>query len=311
VFIRDNYTSDTNAFMVQLLRDVGDAERFLGDTADAAAHEVMAGNIVNGMNTHLWAGDHYITQLNPDGTTRDFVDYDSNLLAVAFGIAPPDRAKLILARVDSGSCTHAGVASGTPRPTYVSEQYYGSADTYGGNTGDSAVTMGRIGWADGRARQAVGDLSTFNNLILDPIQQQVDTATWLPERYDCSGNNAHSPYYHEYPEMAVMLMREVRYGINLGLGTATVSPFGVAAYRYHLGDVNVDYSQRQITLNLPGSGARDYTITGLAGNATYQVLATGAEHAAERQVVRTDSHGTLAFTDPTGPRWTVRVQRIG
>lgn len=311
VFIRDNYTSDTNAFMVQLLRDVAGAERFLGDTADATAHETMASDIVTGMNTHLWAGDHYITQLNPDGTTRDFVDYDSNLLAVAFGIAPPDRAKLILARVDSGSCTHAGVATGRPRATWVSEKYYGSADTYGGNTGDSAVTMGRIGWADGHARRAVGDLATFNNLILDPIQQQVDTATWLPERYDCSGNNAHSPYYHEYPEMAVMLMREVRYGINLGLGTATISPFGVAAYRYHIGDVNVDYSQRHLMLNLPGSGTRAYTITGLAENATYQILATGAEQAAERQIVHTDSHGTLAFTDPTGPQWTVHVQRIG
>jgi hypothetical protein len=310
VFIRDNYTSDTNAFMVQLLRDVAGAERFLGDTGDATAHATMAGNIVTGMNTHLWAGDHYITQLNPDGTTRDFVDYDSNLLAVAFGIAPPDRAKLILARVDGGSCTHAGVAAGRPRATWVSERYYGTADTYGGNTGDSAVTMGRIGWADGHARRAVGDLTTFNNLILDPIQQQVDTSTWLTERYDCSGNAAHSAYYHEYPEMAVMLMREVRYGINLGLGTATIDPFGPAAYRYHLGDVNVDYSQRQVTLNLPGSGTRAYTVTGLAPTAPYLILATGHQ-AAERQVAHTDSQGTLTFSAPTGPQWTVRAQLIG
>jgi hypothetical protein len=271
----------------------------------------MASDIVTGMNTHLWADDHYITQLNPDGTTRDFVDYDSNLLAVAFGIAPPDRAKLILARVDSGSCTHAGVAAGQPRPTWVSETSYGPTDTYGGNTGDSAVTMGRIGWADAHARQAAGDLATFNNLILDPIQQQVDTATWLPERYDCSGNNAHSAYYHEYPEMTVMLMREVRYGINLGLGTAAIDPFGVTAYRYHLGDVNVDYSQRQVTLNLPGSGTRAYTVTGLAADATYLILATGGHQSAVRQVVHTDSRGTLGFTDPTGPKWTVRVQLIG
>lgn len=310
VFIRDNYTSDTNAFMVQLLRDVAGAERFLGDTAAATAHAAMADDIVTGMNTHLWAGDHYITQLNPDGTTRDFVDYDSNLLAVAFGIAPSDRAKLILARVDSGSCTHAGVSAGQPRPTWVSEQYYGSADTYGGNTGDSAVTMGRIGWADGHARQAVGDLTTFNNLILDPIEQQVDNATWLPERYDCSGNPAHSAYYHEYPEMAVMLMREVSYGINLGLGAATIAPFGQSSYSYHLGDVNVDYSQRHLTLNLPGSGTRDYTVTGLTPTATYLILATDRQ-AAERQIAHTDPRGTLTFTAPTGPQWTVRAQLIG
>jgi hypothetical protein len=114
--------------------------------------------------------------------------------------------------------------------------------------------------------------------------------------------------------MAVMLMREVRYGINLGLGTVTIDPFGSGAYRYHLGDVNVDYSQRQVTLNLPGSGPRAYTLTGLAPSAAYLVLATGHQsgrQAAERQVVHTDAHGTLSFSAPTGPQWTVRAQRIG
>ena len=306
VFIRNNYTSDTNAFMVKLLRDVGDAERFVGDTSHAAARQTMADDIVAGMNAHLWSGDHYITQLNPDGTTRDFVDYDSNLLAVAFGIAPADRAKAILARVDSGPCTHAAPAAGRPRPTWVSEKYYGPADTYGGNTGDSAVTMGRIGWADGQARRAVGDATTFKNLILDPIQQQVDAATWLPERYDCSGNVAHSPYYHEYPQMAVMLMREVRYGINLGLGTVTIDPFGASEYRYHLGDVNVDYSQRRVTLALPGNGLRAYTVTGLVPSARYMILSTG-----KPQTVRTDAKGVLTFSAPTGPQSTVRIQLIG
>lgn len=310
VFIRNNFTSDTNAFMVKLLRDVAAAERFTGDTAHATARQTMADDIVAGMNAHLWAGDHYITQLNPDGTTRDFVDYDSNLLAVAFGIASPSQAKLILARVDSGTCAHAAPAAGRPRATWVSEKFYGSADTYGGNTGDSAITMGRIGWADGHARRAVGDAATFSNVILDPIQQQVDTATWLPERYDCSGNPAHSPYYHEYPQMAVMLMREVRYGINLGLGTVDIDPFGSADYRYHVGDVNVDYSQRQVTLNLPGSGIRAYTVTGLVPAATYLVLSTGHQ-AAKSQIVRTDARGVLTFTAPTGPQSTVRVQLIG
>ena len=33
----------------------------------------------------LWAnetagGDHYVTQVNTDGTSRDFVDFDSNLI---------------------------------------------------------------------------------------------------------------------------------------------------------------------------------------------------------------------------------------
>jgi hypothetical protein len=108
--------------------------------------------------------------------------------------------------------------------------------------------------------------------------------------------------------MTVMLMREVRYGIDLGLGTVTIDPFGPGSFSYHLGDVNVDYSQRHLTLSLPGGGARAYTITGLARNATYLVLATGPRQAAERQTAHTDSQGTLTFTGPTGPQWTVRVQ---
>jgi hypothetical protein len=174
---------------------------------------------------------------------------------------------------------------------------------------DSAITMGRIGWADGHARRTTGDMTSFNNLILDPIIGQVDDATWLPERYDCSGNPAHNAYYHEYPEMAVMLMREVRYGINLGLGTVTIDPWGAGAYRYQLGDVNVDYSPQDVTLNLPGSGTRSYTITGLLPDTTYKVLATNHQ-TAQQQTRTTDADGTLTFTAPTGPAWTIHVMRV-
>ena len=48
---------------------------------------------------------------------RDMVDYDANLLAVAFDVAPHDRARAILGRIDAGECAHAF-------PTYVSEKYY-------------------------------------------------------------------------------------------------------------------------------------------------------------------------------------------
>jgi len=32
------------------------------------------------MNKYLWSEDHYITQLDKNGDTRDFVDYDSNTI---------------------------------------------------------------------------------------------------------------------------------------------------------------------------------------------------------------------------------------
>jgi len=48
----------------------------------------MASDITAAVNENLFdhsSGDHFITQLNADGSTRDFIDYDSNLIAVAFG----------------------------------------------------------------------------------------------------------------------------------------------------------------------------------------------------------------------------------
>jgi hypothetical protein len=70
--------------------------------------------------TRLWSADddHYITQLNPDGSTRDFVDYDSNLIACAFGVAGVERCHALLRRIDGGRCAHA-------RATFVSEKWYG------------------------------------------------------------------------------------------------------------------------------------------------------------------------------------------
>jgi hypothetical protein len=300
VFIRENYTADTNAFMVGLLRRIADAEAFLGDAGRAADRRGMADDIAAGMNERLWSGDHYVTQLNPDGSTRDLVDYDANLLAVAFGAAPPDRARAILDRVDAGPCTHG-------RATWVSERYYGPADTYNGNTGDSATAMGRIGWADAGARRRVGDLATYRDAILDPLRADLLERTWLTERYDCAGNAIRAPYYHEYPELVAMLLREVTYGIDLGLGKVTIDPFGPRDYRYHVGDVDVDYSARSLDLSLPGSGQRAFELHGLVAGARYAVVATGSG-SAEPQQPRADAQGTLRFDAPVGADTTIRVR---
>lgn len=306
VFVRENYTSDTNAYMVELLRDVADAEAATGNSELASRHRRLSENIVDGMNAHLWSGDHYITQLNPDGTTRDFVDYDSNLLAVAFGVTSPARAAKVLARVDSGPCTHA-------MPTYVSERYYGPADTYGGNTGDSNVTMGRIGWADGRARAAIGDKATLGDVIVAPVRKDLLGKTWLPERYDCQGHDAHNAFYHGYPEMLAMTLRESVYGINLGLSSVDIQPNGPTAYRYHVGDVDVAYSTAKITATLPGQGVHDFAVHGLMPGATYLVRAVGADNAdAMRPSLATvGSDGVLRFTAPIGLQLRVEAQRLG
>jgi hypothetical protein len=302
VFIREHFTADTNAFMVGLLRRVADAEELLGEDALAASRRGLARDVATGMNERLWTGDHYVTQLNPDGSTRDLVDYDANLLAVAFGVAPPDRAQAILERVDAGPCTHG-------RATWVSEQFYGPGDTYNGNTGDSATAMGRIGWADAHARRRVGDLATYRDRILAPLRADLLERTWLTERYDCAGNAIRAPFYHEYPEVVAMLLREVTYGIELGLGKVTIDPFGTAAYRHHVGDVNVDYSASAVDISLPGRGLREFELHGLVPGAGYVVVTTGPGPA-EPQRVRADGQGVLRFDAPVGLDHRIRV-RLG
>ena len=298
VFIRNGYTSDTNAYMVGLLRDVAEAEEATGHDADAARHRAMSAQIAQAMNDRLWAGDHYVTQLNHDGSTRDLVDYDSNLLAVANGVATGDRAAKVLARVDGGQCTHA-------RATWVSEKYYGPNDTYGGNTGDSAVTMGRIGWADAYARVAVRDANTFQETLLAPLQRDLLANTWLTERYDCAGHATRAPYYHEYPELVVMLLREVAYGIRVGLTDVTIDPLSRRDFTWSFGGTEVRHSARQVVLRLPGTGTRRFAISALTPGAVYQVHGHG-----KPQRVVADAGGTIRFAAALEPRG-LRIDRKG
>lgn len=124
-----------------------------------------------------------MTQVNPDGSTRDFVDYDSNLIAVAHRIPDADRAAKVLTRIDKGHC--AAAQGGGPQ--YVSERYYGPGDTTHGNIGDSACAMGRIAYFDSHARKVVGgptSLAIFNNATMAPLQRDLKKYTWLHERYD-------------------------------------------------------------------------------------------------------------------------------
>jgi len=327
VFIRDHYASDTNAYMVEILREMADAERFLavndghaGNSAGvelAAGHEAMARSIAAAMNARLWAGDHYITQLNPDGSVRDFVDYDANLLAVAFGIASPARAALIMRRIDGGGCGPAPVAAGYASTVNAaglldaSGVYYGPGDTYNRNLGDSSLAMGRIAWADGRASARVGDLAAFDNRVLDPVRTALLTRTWLNERYTCGGVAVRAPYYHEYPEMVAMLLREVRYGVNIGLRTVNISPLGPTRYHYHIGDVDVAYSPTVVAFTVPGSGDKRVAIAHLIPNALYNVRATDVGDRRVREArAATDGRGIVTFTAPIGLQWQVRAMFV-
>jgi len=149
VFLRSNFTSDTNAMLIGFFREFADAELAVGNTTGSAALQTLADDVTADLNKYLWDGtDHFITQLNGDGSTRDFVDYDSNLIALAHNAVAADKATAVLKRIDAGQCRK-GV-------TFVSEVYYGPDDTTDGNVGDSWCAMGRHAWFDSLARLNYG-----------------------------------------------------------------------------------------------------------------------------------------------------------
>lgn len=307
VFIRNHYTSDSNAMMVGFLREFAEAEEFVGNHSGATHLYRLADNMSIAVNKFLWAtdghglggDDHFITQLNPNGTTRDFVDYDSNLIAIAHQIPDLNRSKRFLKRLDSGRCS----ASSGAGPQFVSEKWYGKKDTINGHVGDSWCSMGRIAWFDGHARKRVGDLKTFNNAVLGPIQRDLLKDTWMRERYGCDGlqQKNRSEAYFEYPCTVAMLLREIRYGINIGLSNITVDPFGVSSYSYHVGNVNVDYSSELVKISVPGHGSRVYVIMGMESSKTFKVTVMGNDCGGFSPVTTTVSvTGALIFKAPIG-----------
>jgi hypothetical protein len=288
VFRRSGFTLDTNVVALYLLERMSEIAAFCNDPATQNRYIAMRESIRAGILHKLWDGhDHFVTELHADGTTRDFVDYDGNFGALAFGVLPdgPDASEL-LRRLDSGPHTHPGGYG-----TWVSERRYEKQDCYGGNDGDSDVAMARIWWLDMAARVELGDRTTFNSL-LEKVEDTLLRDVWMPERYDAQGRPAHNGYYHEYPEIYAMVLREMRYGVYVGMQQLTIRPFDVRHFSLHLGTLRVDYSPARVSLLVPGSSWREFAISGLVPEARYR-LSTG-------QLIATDRRGTLRFHASAG-----------
>jgi neutral trehalase len=107
--------------LVAFFNDFADAEEAVGDMQEAKRLRELSAKVSRAVDKLLWSeeeDDHYITQLRLDGSKRDMVDYDANFIALAHGIASPERAAKVFKRIDSNNLTHVA-------PTYVSEKYYG------------------------------------------------------------------------------------------------------------------------------------------------------------------------------------------
>lgn len=276
----------------------------------------MCIQVTEAMNNKLWADvsagdDHYITQLNKeDGSTRDFVDYDSNLIAVAHGIPDTDRARAIFKRIDGGRCSAASGAGAQ----FVSEVYYGTDDTTNGNTGDSWCSMARIGWFDAKGRKLLGtadDLAYFDNSVLEPIKADLIRDTWMHERYGCDGDQQENRtmYYFEYPALVSMLLKDIRYGVQLDVSGVTISPFrvGDTSFSFHVGMFDVDYSTDRVVISVPSDMSTDrhcttnYKVTGLAPALTYQIGASEECGCTPKTAtVLTDGNGIASFSAPAG-----------
>lgn len=321
VFLRSNFTTDTNAQLVGFFKAFADAEEFCGNATGAFALRDLASNLSAAMNKYLWAtteqgDDHFVTQWNgpDDNTVRDFVDYDANLIAVAHGIVGPSRAARVFQRIDDGGQCRASA-------TFVSERYYGPNDTTGaphGNIGDSWCAMGRIAWFDALGRKRFGDVDGFERYVLHPLQDLLVQNTWMHERLHCDGSQElnRTAAYFEYPSVVAMLLREVRYGITLGFSTVTIAPFGINEFQYHIGNVHVDFSPTRVSMVLPGAEGVEsvYTVSPVAKLASFNLILRGdACHRTSddiKSIVISDKSGQLSFKAPQGLECNVTVSKV-
>ena len=322
VFLRKNVTSDTNGMLPGFLREFADAEEAVGNLSAAEELRKRADRGAMAMDALLWVDDatlggHYVTQVDGcgGGNAKDFVDYDSNLIALAHGVpADPKRAAEVFRRVDGGRCRKSA--------TFVSEKYYGPDDTTGGNTGDSWCAMGRIAWFDGLARKRYGDYAGFENFILNPLVDQVIESTWMHERLDCDGLQQHNrtDQYFEYPSVTAMLIREIKYGIKLGISSVTVDPFydpgQDVSFRWHFGDVNIGFSKSSVDVVVPrGLSADDtratkFTFGRLAINAVYDISnSDNCGGGGSGGNATTDEYGMLTFEAVAGMNCVVKATR--
>jgi hypothetical protein len=119
-------------------------------------------------------------------------------------------------------------------------------------------------------------------------------------------------YYFEYPSLVAMLVREVRYGVEVTLDAVEVNPFGApAVFDFHTGDVNVHMdAAAQSVLSVPGAGMFPYVLHAMQAGVEYTVaVAEGCATAFAPLQVTASAEGVLSFSAPRGTDCAVTVTR--
>jgi len=105
--------------------------------------------------------------------------------------------------------------------------------------------------------------------LLNRLESDLLRDVWMPERYDAAGQPAHNSYYHEYPDIISMVLREMRYGVHVGMREVTIHPFGSANFDLRLGNLHVTYSLNAVSIEVPGASTRRFIVGGLRPRALY------------------------------------------
>ena len=128
----------------------------------------------------------------------------------------------------------------------------------------------------------------------------------MHERYGCDGKQQENRtmYYFEYPASVTMLLREIRYGVELRMTDVTINPFGPSEFEYHIGNIDISFSKSRVTIATPGSGMKTYKLSGLAPSTLFHITASeGCESQSETwrsMKKKSSSTGYLEFAAPVG-----------
>lgn len=103
-----------------------------------------------------------------------------------------------------------------------------------------------------------------------------------------------------------MMLRQIRYGINLGLVTVHIAPWGVDQYVYNVGNIHISYSAEAIAFSLPGDSSRKFVWKGLKPSTTFTFEGKGC--IMTPATATSTSDGVLSFVGPLGCSVTAKAK---
>lgn len=115
------------------------------------------------------------------------------------------------------------------------------------------------------------------------------------------------PRFLSAPPQTAIMLSHIRYGIQLGLQSFTLNPFGPESFEYVVGNIAVSYAPTAVRLQLPPAlpgRVRAVSLRRLKPGATFKVTTSGCASAPPAFTVAADAAGAAAFAatvcDPPG-----------